>query len=117
MHLAAITQPENIITELLIDVCETTSWVKKGISASSCYQEYSGIGNTGPYLALLFRKMSLATGDMEAYCHYKYSFCDEPGVIHIDESQYFTPKPENKSVVPEPSGAHLSCPLILEAPH
>ncbi|KAF4540609.1 Ser thr protein phosphatase family protein [Lasiodiplodia theobromae] len=48
--------------------------------------------------------MSLATGDMEAYCHYKYSFCDEPGVIQIDEGKYFTPKPESKSVAPEPSG-------------
>ncbi|KAF9634891.1 hypothetical protein BFW01_g5786 [Lasiodiplodia theobromae] len=41
---------------------------------------------------------------MEAYCHYKYSFCDEPGVIQIDEGKYFTPKPESKSVAPEPSG-------------
>ncbi|KAL1617410.1 hypothetical protein SLS56_010988 [Neofusicoccum ribis] len=49
---------------------------------------------------LLFRKMSLRTGDMEAYCHYKYSLCDEPGVIQINESKYFKPKPEDKNEAP-----------------
>ncbi|GME43568.1 hypothetical protein GTA08_BOTSDO01669 [Neofusicoccum parvum] len=41
---------------------------------------------------------------MEAYCHYKYSLCDEPGVIEIDESKYFKPKPEDEAAAPVSSG-------------
>lgn len=37
-------------------------------------------------------------------CHYNYGTCSTPAVQLIDESQYFTTKPESAYIVPEPSG-------------
>ena len=101
MHLAALTQPVSTVTNLLIQVCEATGF---SIYATSCYEEFSGIGGLGPYWAQLFAKMSLATGDFQAFCAYQFDVCDPPANIEIDESQYFSPKPESANVGPEPSG-------------
>jgi len=104
MHIAAITQPVDTITNLLIRACEQ---FKYSIFAATCYEEYSGIGGTGPYLAQLFAKMSQATGDMQAYCYYNWEVCDAPPVIEIKESEWFSPKPES-GVAPSPSGETIN---------
>ena len=75
------------------------------VDAATCESEYSGTGGTGPYLAQLFQKMTLATGDMQAFCYYELGYCDVPPVIEIDESQWFSPKPANRTTAPAPSGA------------
>lgn len=74
------------------------------VDAATCESEYSGTGGTGPYLAQLFQKMMLRTGDMQAFCYYELEFCEPPPVIDIDESMWFTPKPANKTTAPPPSG-------------
>ncbi|MCJ1240001.1 hypothetical protein MMC14_008001 [Varicellaria rhodocarpa] len=101
MHLAAITQPVSTITDLLIRLCNLTGF---SIYAATCESEFSGVGGLGPYWAQLFAKMSIATGDMQAWCSYQWDVCDAPPVIEINESLYFSPKPESANVVPEPSG-------------
>jgi len=100
MHIVAITQPVDTVTNLLIRSCE---YFKYSVYAATCFEEYSGIGGTGPYLTQLFAKMTQATGDMQAYCHYVWEYCDAPPVIHINESQWFSPKPTG-GVAPPPSG-------------
>ena len=104
MHIAALTQNARSISNILIRLCNK---YKYSIYAASCEQEYLGVGNTGPYYAQLFRKMSMGTGDMQAYCHYQFSTCDAPPVIQIDESKYFSPKPANRSA-PAPSGKSMN---------
>ncbi len=74
------------------------------ISAATCEQEFSGIGGIGNYWAQLFQKMSLSTGDMQAWCFYNWNSCDRPPVIQIDESKWFSPKPASAMVAPPPSG-------------
>jgi sphingomyelin phosphodiesterase len=108
MHLAAITQPVQTVTNLLIRACEAIPAIHDTIYAATCYEEFSGIGGLGPYFAQLFSKMSLQTGDMSAFCHFKYHVCDRPPTIEIDENLYFSPKPEAANVVPEPSGETIS---------
>ncbi|TEY74299.1 hypothetical protein BOTCAL_0074g00300 [Botryotinia calthae] len=103
MHLAAIMQPVETIVNLLIRACETFPKVYDSIYAETCHEEYSGIGGTGPYLAQLFAKMSMATGDMQGYCFYVWDTCTLPATIPIDESAYFKPKPANKTTAPSPS--------------
>jgi hypothetical protein len=104
MHLAAITQPVEVVVDLMIRACETFPTVYDSIYAATCYEEYSGIGGTGPYLAQLFAKMSIATGDMQGYCYFNWDVCSLPATIPIDETQYFKPKPANKTTAPTPSG-------------
>jgi sphingomyelin phosphodiesterase len=104
MHIAAITQPLQTITDLLIRACEQ---FKLSIYAATCEEEYSGIGGTGPYLAQLFAQMSQATGDMQAFCYYNYYVCDEPPVIQINESEWFGPKPSGL-VAPPSSGETIN---------
>ncbi len=65
-------------------------------------------GGLGPYWAQLFSKMSLATGDQQAFCYYYFDVCEAPQTIKIDESQYFSPKPESANVAPEPSGQEIN---------
>lgn len=103
MHLAAITQPVDVVVDLVIRACETFPDVYDSIYAATCYEEYSGIGGTGPYLAQLFAKMSMATGDMQGYCYYNWDTCSLPPAIPINETQYFKPKPANKTTAPTPS--------------
>jgi sphingomyelin phosphodiesterase len=100
MHIAAITQSVDTITNLLIRSCE---YFQYNINAATCYEEYSGIGGTGPYISQLLAKMSHATGDMQAWCHYNFGACDTPPTIQINESQWFGPKPAG-GVAPPPSG-------------
>jgi sphingomyelin phosphodiesterase len=104
MHIAALTQPVDTVTNLLIRACEQ---FKFKIFAASCFEEFSGIGDLGPYLAQLFAKMSQATGDMQAWCHFNFEVCSAPPVIEINETEWFSPKPEGL-VAPEPSGQTIN---------
>ena len=52
----------------------------------------------------------MATGDMAAFCYYYFDVCDAPPVIEIDESLYFSPKPDSANIVPQPSG---ECPELV----
>ena len=104
MHLAAITQSVQTVTNLLIRACEAIPAFYDTIYAATCYEEFSGIGGLGPYWAQLFSKMSLETQDMQGFCHFLYDVCDAPPTIEIDEGLYFSPKPESANVAPEPSG-------------
>jgi sphingomyelin phosphodiesterase len=103
MQLAALTQPESMITDLLIRTCNHFDLT---VAASTCESELSSFGGLGPYWAQLFQKMTLETGDIQAFCHYTYSYCDAPPVIEIDESMWFNPKPESQKTAPAPSGIH-----------
>jgi sphingomyelin phosphodiesterase len=102
MHLAALTQSASMITDLLIRTCNHFNLT---VAASTFELEFSSFGGLGPYWAQLFQKMALETGDMQAFCHYTYSYCAPP-VIEIDESMWFSPKPESQKSAPAPSGMH-----------
>lgn len=95
--------PQDVMTEILVNICETL-----GLTAltdgGSCESYFSGTGGLGPYLAQLLQKMSLATGDYHAFCHYTFSVCPEPPLVAISESDWFPPKPAGKMSAPEPSG-------------
>src|SRR5947209_10788364 len=104
MHLAAITQPVQTVTNLLIRACEAIPAIRNTIYAATCFEEFSGVGGLGPYWAQLFSKMSIATGDMQALCYFGSHVCEPPPTIEIDENLYFSAKPESANVVPEPSG-------------
>lgn len=105
LHLVSITQPVSTVTNLLIRLCNVLQW---SIYATTCEEEYSGIGGLGPYYAQLYSKMSYATQDMQAWCFYQWNTCSAPPTIEIDESQYFSPKPANASQAPEPSGESIN---------
>ena len=112
MHLAAITQPVSVVVNLMIRACETFPDVYDSIYAATCYEEYSGIGGTGPYLAQLFAKMSMATGDMQGYCYYNWYTCSQPATIAINETAYFKPKPANMTTAPPPSSKSSMWPCL-----
>lgn len=67
-------------------------------------EEFSGIGDLGPYMTQLFSKMSVATGDMQAWCWFYYACDDLPPTVEIEESLYFDPKPDSANTAPAPSG-------------
>jgi sphingomyelin phosphodiesterase len=104
MHITALTQPPEMITNLLVLVCNA---FKLPLVASSCEEEFSGAGGLGPYFAQLYAKMSQSTGDMQAWCYYTFQTCSAPPVITINESEWFSPKPEGL-VAPEPSGETIN---------
>ena len=94
-----------------------TEYVSDTIYAASCHGEFapkalaggattyrSDAGNEGPYWAQLYARLSQATGDMQAWCHYHFDACDAPPITEIDESKYFSPKPAAANVAPTPSG-------------
>lgn len=108
MHLAAITQPVSTVTNILIRACNALPGYKSIVYADSCESEFSGTGGTGPYLAQLFSKMSIATGDMQALCHYQYGACDAPQTVLIDESEWFSPKPKQAEIAPQLSGETIN---------
>ena len=58
----------------------------------------------GSFWAMLYAKMSEATNDMQAWCYFQFETCNLPKLIEIDESKFFTPKPEAASIAPKPSG-------------
>ena len=103
MHLVAITQPVDVVVNLLIRTCEAGISLQNEMTGESCYDAYSGIGGLGPYLAQMLAQMSLATGDMRAWCYYKADVCDAPPAIAINETQYFKPKPAEKTTAPTAS--------------
>jgi len=51
--------------------------------------------------------MSQTTGDMQAWCYYQFNVCDAPPLIQINESDWFSPKPEG-GVAPQPSGETIN---------
>lgn len=104
MHITALMQPPETITNLLIRACQA---LKFPLVASSCYEEFSGAGGLGPYFAQLYAKMSQATGDMQALCYYQFNVCTSPPVIQINESDWFSPKPEG-GVPPPLSGETIN---------
>lgn len=108
LHMAAISQPVSVFTNVLINACHALPFIKDNIRAGSCDSEFSGVAGFGPYLAQMFAKMSLSTGDMHALCSVQYPLCAEEPPILIDESLYFDPKPESAETVPEPSGQTLN---------
>lgn len=108
MHFAALTQPVNVVTSLLIRACQNIPILYNSISAETCFEEYSGIGALGPYYSQLFTKMSLSTGDMQGWCYFQWDTCTQPETIAIDESAYFKPKPVNRSTAPAASGMYSS---------
>lgn len=58
IRFAAITQPVSTVTDVLIRFCKT---IQYSIYATTCEEEFSGIGDIGPYYTQLFAKMSFAT--------------------------------------------------------
>jgi hypothetical protein len=90
-----------MITGLLIRTCNHFALT---VAASACESESSSFGGLGPYWAQLFQKIVLEIGDMQAFCHYTYLYCNTPPVIKIDESMWFSPKPESQETAPPPSG-------------
>lgn len=44
---------------------------------------------------------------MQSYCHYNWDVCPKPPLIGIDESLYFSPKP-NSTEAPAPSGKSIN---------
>lgn len=91
----------------------------QSVKAQSCHAAYastpkhpsqysSDAGGLGPYYALLFANLNTDSGDDLALCHYHYGVCDEPPIALIDESLYFSPKPPEANVAPEPSKETLS---------
>lgn len=105
MTEAAVSQPVSIVTDLLIRMCNLTD---QKVYAKTCEQEYSGIGNTGPYYAQLFARMSDLTGDYQAWCYYQFDTCPLPPTIEIKESDYLSPKPPKASKIQRPSGKTIN---------
>ena len=108
IHLAAITQPVSTVQTLLIQLCEAIPAFQSTIYAKTCQQEFAGIGDIGPYYAQLFSMMSVATGDMQAWCYFYYACPSFPSGVEIDESLYFDPKPDSANTVPTPSGQEMN---------
>ncbi|KAI1623540.1 sphingomyelin phosphodiesterase [Exophiala viscosa] len=104
LHVAAISQSVSVFTNVLIKACNVLPLIKSNIRASSCESEFSGVASFGPYLAQMFAKMSLTTGDMYTVCSIQYPLCEALPPMLIDESLYFDPKPETAEIAPEPSG-------------
>jgi sphingomyelin phosphodiesterase len=114
VHLAAITQSVDTVTDLLIRACQANAFPAYAAAAfaSTCQSAYLGVGGLGAYYAQLFAKMSLATGDFQAFCFYNYKVCTRPPVIKINETQWFTPKPASKMSAPSPSGQFQISPSV-----
>ena len=103
LHVAAVSQPVSVFTNVLIRACNAVPEVTAQLRSASCESHFGGVANYGPYMAQLFSKMSLATGDMHHLCSVNYNLCEEKPPVLIDESLYFDPKPESANIAPEPS--------------
>lgn len=102
-HIASLYLSQDVITQTLIQGCEAlnlTSLVDYG----TCESYFSGTGGLGSYFAQLLQKMSLETGDMQAFCYYEFDIREAPPVVEINENDWFPPKPANKTLAPQPSG-------------
>ncbi|KIX93449.1 uncharacterized protein Z520_10868 [Fonsecaea multimorphosa CBS 102226] len=104
LHVAAISQSVTVFTNVLTRACNAVPEFKSKLRAASCESHFSGGAGHGAYLAQLFSKMSLATGDMHYWCSINYEFCEVQPPVLIDEDFYFDPKPESANLAPEPSG-------------
>lgn len=104
LHFAAIGQPVEMVTNILIRACNMLPFVKDNIRASSCESQFGSPSEFGAYLAQLFSKMSLRTGDFQVLCSANYHLCEHQPPIEIDEALYFDPKPEEADIAPEASG-------------
>ena len=102
-HVASLFLSQDVITETLIAGCHALNLISI-VKPSTCESYFSGTGGLGPYFAQLLQKMSLETGDMQAFCHYEFQVCGAPPVARIDENDWFSPKPANKTSAPAPSG-------------
>lgn len=103
LHVAAISQPVSVVTNVLIRTCNALPFLHEKMRASSCESEFSGVASFGPYIAQLLSKMSLSMGDMYNLCSLRFGYCPEEPPVLIDESLYFDPKPELAERAPEPS--------------
>ncbi|OAP58414.1 hypothetical protein AYL99_07504 [Fonsecaea erecta] len=103
LHIAAISQPVTVFTDVLIRACNAVPEFKSKLRAASCESHFKGGAGYGAYMAQLFSKMTLATGDMQHWCSVNYEFCDVEPPVLIDEDFYFSPKPESAYIAPAPS--------------
>ncbi|KAJ9608347.1 hypothetical protein H2200_007335 [Cladophialophora chaetospira] len=108
LHVAAISQPVSVFTDVLVKACNALPEVKDNLRSASCESHFSGVGGFGPFMAQLFSKMSLAAGDMHHLCSVNYNLCDEQPPVLIDEDLYFDPKPKSANVAPYPSGEKIN---------
>ena len=68
-HLAAVTQPIETVTNLSIRLCETFSHLRaENPYAGDCQTDYGDPGGLGPWHAMALSMMSMAIGDMHAFC-------------------------------------------------
>lgn len=104
LHEAALALSPSDIADLLIALCqEGYSLFNK--NNENCRNLYGGSASDGPYMAKLFYTLNNKTQDMLALCTYKFGVdCAPPPVVQIDESQWFSPKPNSQNTNPIPSG-------------
>lgn len=99
--------------------CEALPPIQKSIYASSCRAQYGSVANdsipyssrgagNGAYYAQLLSRMNNATLDMQTYCHFNWDVCPRPPTVGIDESQYFSPKPNSSNMAPPASGKSMN---------
>lgn len=111
--MVALTQPASTVANLLVRSCEAGGWAPRlRNAAGSCSDQFSQKGNMGVWWAQLFANMSVATGDMQIFCAYQFGACKPPETVLIDESKWFSPKPESQSKAPKPSGTLTLEPAI-----
>jgi sphingomyelin phosphodiesterase len=112
LHIAAVSQPVDTITNILVRLCERFAEAP-GVSPyiDDCKRDFDEPGGLGPYYAMLFSKMSVATRDMPLFCAstaLDRNACELLDNMQIDEGMYFSPKPSRALVAPEPAGETLT---------
>ncbi len=103
LHIASLTLSQDAMTAIMIDICVALD-LNSLTDHGSCESYFSGTGGLGPYFAQVLQKMSLTTGDMQAFCFHEFSTCKAPPLVKINESDWFAPKPANRMSAPQPSG-------------
>ncbi|KAK4554054.1 hypothetical protein LTR86_008895 [Recurvomyces mirabilis] len=103
LHIASLSLSQDVLSDIMIEVCQTLDLTSL-VAPSTCSSYFSGIGGLGPYFSQLLRRMSAATGDMQAFCYYEFGLCRAPPITAVDENDWFHPKPVNKTAAPPPSG-------------
>jgi len=103
LHIASLSLSQDMLTGIMIEVCEILD-LKSLVAPASCSSYFSGTGGLGPYFAQLLQKMSVSTGDMQAFCYYEFSLCKAPPITAVNENDWFPPKPANKTAAPPSSG-------------
>jgi sphingomyelin phosphodiesterase len=118
LHVAAISQPVDTITNILIRLCERFA-ESPGISPyiNDCEQDFFCPGGLGPHYAMLFSQMSIATGDMKFVCALTspegkaYELSDD---MLTDEGMYFNPKPRHALAGSGPAGEKITVLLLSD---